>query len=197
MRKLMLSAALAFTGLAVSTPAAQAEQSFIGQIKAFGFNFCKRGTTPANGQLLAIAQYQTLFSLYGTMYGGDGRTTFAVPNMQGRRFIGAGQGPGSPIDFVQGQQPGAATRVLTVGNMPAHNHAFNASSEPNANDSPAGGTFATFSGVNTYAAPGNNDTQMNAGSVGNTGGNQAISLVSPYVTITYCVNLIGIYPSRN
>lgn len=196
MRTLMLSAALALSGLAMTSPEAHAEEAFTGQVHAYGFDYCPINTTTAGGQLLPISQYQALFSLYGNSYGGDGITTFGVPNMQGTRFVGRGSAPGVSHVYDIGDRVGSESLALTEANMPRHNHAFNASSQPNASNVPAGRTFATFSGVNVYAEAGENDTQMNVGSVGQIGGGQAITLLSPFLAVNYCVTLTGLYPSR-
>lgn len=197
MRNLLLSSAIALTSLAALSAPAMAEDPFIGQIKAFAFNFCPRNYAQASGQLLPIANNQALFSLYGTMYGGDGRTTFALPNLQGHYIVGPGSAQGGSLNWVQGQAGGQTSVTLTVAQLPAHNHAFNASSNANTNDSPAGGTFATFDGTNVYAAAGSNNTQMNAQIVETTGQSQPLSIRSPYGVVNYCVSLAGTYPSRN
>lgn len=186
-------ASLATLGLSAT---AHAEQSFTGQIKAFGFSYCMKDTASAAGQLLSVSQNAALFSLYGTAFGGNGTTTFALPDLRGVRVVGTGTANGAPIGFNRGQVRGSEEVTLTYEQMPLHNHAFNASSEPNSADSTAGNTFATFTGVNAYADAGNNDVQMNPGIIGNTGSSTPIIIVSPLLTINYCVVLNGVYPPR-
>ncbi|MCB2067107.1 MAG: phage tail protein [Erythrobacter sp.] len=165
------------------------------------FNFCPRNWAAANGQLLAIASNSALFSLLGTTYGGDGRTTFALPDMRSRVPIGDGQGPGLS-NYVEGQRAGQETVTLTINELPSHTHAAtvhvaningNTRAATNAN-------FATATGL-TYDSAGTNGTAdvMNAGTVvnGNTGGNQAHENRMPYVALNWCIALFGIFPSRN
>ena len=106
--KLMMSAALVAAGLSVSMPAQAGNDVFIGEVSLVGFNFCPRGTMEADGKLLQISKHQALFSLYGTMYGGDGRTTFALPDLRGRTVIHEGQGAGLS-SYLQGQRGGMET----------------------------------------------------------------------------------------
>lgn len=98
-------------------------EPFVGQICLFGFNYAPQDWVPCDGRLLQVAQYQALFALLGTIYGGDGRTTFGVPDLRGRMAISQGQGPGLSQRVI-GQMSGAETSLLTIQNMPAHNHAF-------------------------------------------------------------------------
>ena len=201
-----LKAALAATaaiGTCMSATSAQADSNpFIGEIEPVGFNFCPRGWTPANGQLLAIAQNQALFSLYGTIYGGDGRTTFALPDLRGRIPIHQGTGPGlSPRQI--GQRSGSETNTLNINQLPSHNHTalININNTaPADSGNPTGNVFARSSNLiyEDTDAPSLGQT-MNAAtvSVGNNGGNQPVNNMQPYTTLNYCVALVGIFPSRN
>lgn len=175
-------------------------EPFLGQIQPVGFNFPPRGWAFCEGQLLAISQNDALFSLLGTTFGGDGRTTFGLPELRGRSIVGVGSGPGlSPIRW--GQKGGAENVTLTLPLMPSHNHVS---------------TVRLGSGVaNTAAGTGNNlasnavaDTIFNTGAfsgqmangnvaVGNTGGGQSFGIRSPLLGIYCCIALVGIYPSRN
>nr|WP_245228645.1 tail fiber protein [Pontixanthobacter sp. CEM42] len=167
-----------------------------------GFNFCPRGWGEANGSLQAISSNSALFSLLGTTYGGDGRTTFALPDLRGRSSIGVGTGPGlSSIQW--GQRGGSETMVLTNANLPAHNHTGNLHAENTANSNtgnPANAAVArsTLQIYSNTTAP-NAAVTFAPGTVttNNTGGGQSFPLRDPYLGMYKCVALFGIYPSRN
>lgn len=195
MRKhLIASAALA--GTAILGSAAHAQTPFIGQIEAYGFNFCPQGYMAASGQTLSISQYTALYSLYGTMYGGNGQTTFNLPNLNGRRAMGEGSGPGlTPRQ--QGSVTGSETATMTVANMPTHEHLFLGSTEANSTGTPSGHTVGTFAAAPAYSDPGTSDVQMNAATIGTTGGSQPFNINGPYLSVTYCVAITGLFPSRD
>ena len=169
---------------------------FIGQIQPFGFNFAPRGWAKCDGQLLSIANNTALFSLLGTTYGGDGRTTFALPDLRGRAALHQGQGPGlanRPI----GQKSGAETVTLNTQQMPSHNHvATLKGSDQGADQSkPTGNVLA---GAQSYhAPPAPESCAADAITVANSGGGQAHDNMQPYVVINWCIALVGIFPSRN
>lgn len=193
MKKLIIISLVAlFSGFVrVDTANAQAEP-FIGQLIWVPYNFCPRGWTEAGGQIMSIAQNTALFSLLGTTYGGNGQTTFGLPDLRGRVSIGQGQGPGlSP--YVIGQQAGAETTTLTVSNMPSHSHQLNAVTGVAGKTTPTG-NFLAASG--SYRSTGNG-TALSAQSVGSTGGSQPFSNIQPYLTLRPCIALEGIFPSRN
>ena len=173
-------------------------EPFLGEIRLFPYNFAPRGWAFCSGQILPIAQNTALFSLLGTTYGGNGQTTFALPDLRGRRAISSGQGPGL-ASYDLGQVAGTESATLTVNNMPAHNHpaTLNAAGTDADQNKPAGNSLANTSG-NTYsaAAPSN---AMNQGDVviGLAGGSQPFSILDPYLTLNYCIALEGIFPSRN
>jgi microcystin-dependent protein len=186
-------------------------ETYLGEIRTFGFAFAPRGTSMCNGQILAINQFTALYSLLGTYYGGNGTSTFGLPNLQGRVPMHQGQLAGGS-NYVLAQTGGTERTTLTINNLPAHNHTFNgsltaitakASAQAPADGSllartndqygtdspqiyvPAGttGTTAALGGLN--------------GTVGVTGGSQPVSLLQPYLTLNFCINLQGIYPSRS
>lgn len=168
---------------------------FIAQIVMFGGNFNPRGWAFCSGQIMPIAQNTALFSLLGVTYGGNGQTTFALPDLRSRVPIHAGQGPGLS-NYQLGQQGGTESVTLTTNQMPAHNHSAvaHASDGASSNTDPSG----------NFLAEGNNYTnstnvQMNAGAVttGMAGGNQPFSIIQPYLAINYIIALEGIFPSRN
>ncbi len=163
-------------------------EPFLGEIKIVSFNYPPRGWALCNGQLMPINQNQALFSLLGTMYGGDGRVTFGLPEFRGRLPLHVGQG------FVQGQFGGEETHTLNISEMPAHNHLVTASSNPASQASPAG-AFWTDTGRNLYAAAPN--APMAPEAVTPVGGNQPHENRSPYLVLSFCIALQGIFPSRN
>ncbi|MGA2902845.1 MAG: tail fiber protein [Candidatus Korobacteraceae bacterium] len=174
-------------------------EPFVGEIRIFGGNFAPVGWALCNGSLLQISQYTALFSLLGTMYGGDGIRTFALPDLRGRVVVSFGQGPGlSP--YVQGQVGGAESSTLTTAQMPSHSHAVGATETPTTADPkgavPAKNVGATpGSGIHTYGAT-PDGTTMNNAMIGATGGGQPVSVVQPYLAINYIIALQGIFPSR-
>jgi microcystin-dependent protein len=163
-------------------------EPFLGEIKIFSFNFAPRGWALCNGQLMPINQNQALFSLLGTMYGGDGRTTFALPNLQGRTPIHVGNG------FVQGQSAGEQTHTLITSEMPAHTHQGVGSSASADQSSPANALWAATAS-NAYSSKLN--AGMNPAAVGSLGGNQPHENMAPYLTLNFCIALQGIFPSRD
>jgi len=175
-----------------------AQEPFLGEIKMFAGTFAPRGYALCDGQLLPISQNQSLFSLLGTTYGGDGRTTFALPDLRSRVPIHAGQGPGLSNRRL-GQRGGQENVTLTVGQMPSHSHAthLNADTTVATSDRPQNALPARNAGSTPQYGENANTTLNNtAVSVSNTGGNQAHSNIQPYVTINYIIATVGIFPSR-
>jgi microcystin-dependent protein len=164
---------------------------FIGEIRMFGGNFEPQGWAFCNGQLLPISENQALFALIGTTYGGDGQTTFALPNLQGRFPIH--QGSGSVI----GQQSGSETVTLTANQIPAHTHAAQCSTQ-GAAASPNGAVWGTDPGGNIapYSTSAANGT-MNAGALSPAGGNQPHDNMQPFLVVSFIISLFGIFPSQN
>jgi microcystin-dependent protein len=163
-------------------------EPFIGEIKLIGFNFQPRGWAFCNGQVLAINQNQALFSILGTTYGGNGQTTFGLPNLQGKVPFHAGNG------FSLGQTGGEAAHTLLTTELPAHFHTVKASANAADQGSPAGNLWAN-SGELGYANAVN--TTMNPASVASAGGGQAHENNSPYLVLNFIIALTGIFPSRN
>jgi len=182
--------------LMAPNPAVAGNDPLLGELMLVGFTFCPRGWTEANGQLLPIAQNTALFSLYGTTYGGDGRTTFALPDLRGRAPIHYGQGPGLQ-NYAQGQRGGAEDLTVGINNMPSHNHEVQATNS--FADKPGPGDkllAADDNGINKYYEGPPNRT-MSTNMITNTGGGQPIAKRSPYLAMRWCVALVGVYPSRN
>ena len=195
-------------------------EPFIGNICLVGFNFCPRGWAEASGQLLLINQNQALFSLYGTQFGGDGRTTFALPDLRGRTPISAGQGPGLGNKTL-GSRSGAETATLAASQMPSHAHAastdvnvavtstLRADADSGDTDAPGGAVLAKRNRVPAYSGAGQNvdmsgesiqstaTTPAATTVVGLAGSGNAFGLRDPYLTMRYCVALTGVFPSRN
>jgi len=163
-------------------------QPYIGEIKMVGFNFPPKGWAFCNGQTLPIAQNQALFSILGTTYGGNGQTTFALPNLQGRTPIYVGPG------YVLGGIGGEVNHTLTGPEMPAHTHVPVGAPTATAVD-PTGLLLGKGASQNFYAASPN--TPMNPASVGPTGGSQPHNNMQPYLVINFCIALVGVFPSRN
>ena len=179
-------------------------EPFLGQIMMVGFNFAPRGWAFCYGQLLPIAQNQALFSLLGTTYGGDGRTTFALPDLRGRCAIGMGQGPGLS-NYTQGEMAGQEHVTLIQTQIPTHTHALTASSAVGTASDPSGAFIAnnqvTIERGNTVPGsafnPGPANASMNPQAILPTGGGQPHENRQPYIAMNYIIALEGIFPSRN
>jgi Microcystin-dependent protein len=176
-------------------------EPFLGMIAIYGFNFAPRGWAMCNGQILAISQNTALFSLLGTTYGGNGQTTFALPNLQSRQPMHFGQGPGlSSYDL--GQQGGTETDTLTINNMPAHQHTVVVKQAANGNPGDVGSPDGAFPAKldNMYAATTDGSFLGPAAAPTNTsivGGSQPFPIIDPYLALNFCIALEGIFPSRN
>lgn len=167
----------------------------LAEIRMFAGNFAPRNWALCQGQLLPIAQNQALFSLLGTMYGGDGRTTFALPDLRGRTALGTGQGPGLP-NYPQGQKAGQTTVTLSTNTMPAHTHTFAPrASTSDADSNKPEGNFPAQTGTPSYHSTA--DANEGAGVTTNTGGNLDHDNMSPYTAIYYIICTQGLFPSRN
>jgi microcystin-dependent protein len=178
---------------------------YVGAIFAFGFNFPPQGWMTCNGSLISISEYQALFSLIGTTYGGDGVSTFAIPNMNGRVPIGAGQGTGLS-NYVLGQRAGTESVTLTSNNLPSHTHAVISAKLPvSANSGELNDPTNAYFGISdnvigtTYTDSGNSTT-MGANPVAQTGvagSSMPINILNPLLTVNYCIAVEGIFPPRN
>ena len=166
-------------------------EPFLAEVRIFPYNFAPRGWAFCNGQLLPINQNQALFALVGTIYGGNGQTTFALPNLQGRTPIGVGQGPGlSP--YVDGETGGQDEVVLTVQELPSHTHSLMAVSGAATTGVPGGTVAPATSGAAVYA-PAQNLVAM--APIGGTA--QGHQNRQPYTVLNFCIAIQGIFPSRN
>ncbi|SBS30746.1 Phage Tail Collar Domain protein [Marinomonas spartinae] len=198
---------------------------FIGEVRLFGFDFNPRGWAFCSGGLLAIATHSTLFSLLGTNYGGDGRTTFGLPDLRGRTAIAQGRHPGSLFDWRIGQIGGAETHTLSVAELASHDHTatftptsvssleVEVSTSEATSDTPAAGSYLASTKVGRGAGPAlfradagsgtvalggvGGDGSQGVVTVQATGGSQAFSLMQPVLVLNYCLSLQGIYPPRS
>jgi microcystin-dependent protein len=194
----------ALVALGLTSAIAEAQEMYVGQIFMMGSGFCPRGSANADGQLLAIAENTTLFSLLGTMYGGDGRTTFALPDLRGRIPMHVGAGPGL-ADIKQGQKAGRTSLTLTQAQMPAHSHPAagtqTAMPTPSSQPTPAGNVPALTPTAPAYAPPQGARVDMAPNAVtvvvDSAGGSQPVDIANPYLGIRFCIATFGIYPPRN
>jgi microcystin-dependent protein len=161
---------------------------FMGELRMMSFNFPPKGWSLCNGALLPINQNQALFSLLGTTYGGNGQTTFALPNLQGRVPIHMGGG------HTLGEAGGEPAHTLSMNEMTQHMHFFQGSTNDANSPVPTGHLLATSANLYTGAA---NVTTLDPSTVGNIGGSQPHNNMQPYLTISYCIALQGIFPSQN
>jgi microcystin-dependent protein len=179
-------------------------EGYIGEIRMFGGNFAPRAWQYCQGQLLSIASNTALFSILGTTFGGNGSTTFALPNFASRIAVGSGTGPGLSL-VVLGQVAGSETTTLTTQQMPAHTHSAVASfkpvasSDPGSLKTPAGNFPAGSGGTNVYNSTSNSQMGSNAIdiTIQNAGGNQPFNNIMPYLALNFIICVEGIFPSRN
>jgi microcystin-dependent protein len=168
---------------------------FLSEIRIFSFDFAPKGWALCNGQLLPINQDQALFALMGTFYGGNGTTTFALPNLQGSIAVHMGPDPAGN-EYVIGQKAGAASVTLTLAEIPGHTHQASGVSNAANEGSPVGNTWAASVDEPYAPSPGVGLT-MNAASAAPTGGGQPHENRAPCLTLNFCIALQGIFPSRN
>lgn len=169
-------------------------EPYVGEIKIFGGNFAPRGWAFCDGQLLAVSENDALFSLLGTIYGGDGRTTFGLPDLRGRVPIHVGTGPGLP-NYRLGAKGGTENVTLIENQLPSHTHAPACNSSVGTSDNPASNVWAAQSSLMQYAGP-PAATPMKTDIISFTGGSQPHNNIGPYLTANFIISLFGIYPSR-
>lgn len=188
----------ALAGLGVSGTAYAGPNPYMGQIVTVGETFCPRGYAEADGRLLPIAQNTALFSLLGTTYGGDGRTTFALPDLRGRAPIHHGTGAGLPT-YIPGERGGANDQQLNALNLPRHRHNVRGSSNLVSTGNPSGNVLGTFPDptFDVYNTAPPTTAQMNPGVIGSSGNNMPFNVMQPTQVIRFCVALTGTYPPRN
>jgi microcystin-dependent protein len=167
---------------------------FVAEVRIFPFNFAPKGWAWCDGQLLPLSQNTALFSLLGTMYGGDGKSTFALPNLEGSAVVHAGQGPGLSL-YDEGQVGGSETVTLLESEIPAHSHAVSASIQDGTSQTPVGEKLATGVGIGQYA-PAANFIQLSPSSLAPAGGDQPHNNLMPYLTFYFNIALQGVFPPR-
>ncbi len=197
MKKLLLSFAIIFGLFSTSALKAQASEPFLGQIAFVPYSFVPKNWAACNGQLLSIAQNSALFSLLGTTYGGNGITTFALPDMRGKVLVHEGQAPGGPTLYTMGQTGGSESVTLTVAQMPAHSHTVNAVTSEGNQNVPTNSLPADTKGLDKEYSDATANTTMKTTMINPTGGTQAHENRPPYLTLKCIIALQGIYPSQN
>ena len=171
-------------------------EPFVAEIRIFAGNFAPRGWAFCNGQLLPIAQNTALFSLIGTTYGGDGRTTTALPNLEGRAPMHPGRGPGLTSRRL-GQKGGVETVTLTEAQMPDHNHTMRVRNAPASANAPNTNTALARSSLGFAFKDQDPNVSLADGALGKTGGGGAHNNMQPYLTMSFIIALVGLYPSRS
>jgi microcystin-dependent protein len=167
---------------------------FVAEIRIFPFNFAPKGWAFCDGQILPLSQNTALFSLLGTTYGGDGKSNFALPNMQGNAPMHPGQGPGLSLHDL-GEVGGSDTVSLLQSEIPSHSHAVNASGAEGTSPSPNNQLVASGVGVNMYTTS-LNATTLNPSAVAPAGGDQPHNNLQPYLTLNFNIALQGVFPPR-
>jgi len=174
-------------------------EPFVAEIRIFGFNFAPKGWAFCNGQIMPISQNTALFSLLGTTYGGDGQSTFALPNLQGSAPLMPGQGPGLSL-YDLGQTGGEQNVTLLQSEMPTHSHTVQANSGAGTQSSPTTADWATAKilrqGTNLYTQSAGNTT-MSPQAFSPTGGNLPHNNMPPYLVLNFCIALQGVFPPRS
>jgi len=165
---------------------------YVGEIRMVGFNFAPEGWMLCNGQLLPISQYDVLFNLLGTTYGGDGQSTFALPDLRGRTPVHTG----GSLSYVLGQNGGVENVTLTAAQVPVHNHAFTVQGGGGTSASPAG-NFLAGSSLGQYAPTPATGVSGNILSTAGSGSSAPHSNLMPYLTVNFIIAAYGIYPSQN
>ncbi|HSS77023.1 MAG TPA: phage tail protein [Thermoanaerobaculia bacterium] len=167
---------------------------FVAEIRIFPFNFAPKGWAFCDGQILPLSQNTALFSLLGTTYGGDGKSNFALPNMQGNAPMHPGQGPGLSLHDL-GETGGSDTVSLLESEIPSHSHGFIVSQSDATDQSPVNELLAAGVGIGQYGTPGA-ITQLSSNALAPAGGDQPHNNMQPYLTLNFCIALQGVYPPR-
>ena len=169
-------------------------QPFIGEIRMFASSFAPAGWAFCDGALMPISENDALFNLIGTTYGGDGQSTFALPNLQSRVPIHAGAGPSGTV-YTRGEMAGVEEVTLTTQQIPAHTHAVTVSGDAGAVTDPTGAVVGSNPTIQLFR-PGNATSALNATAMSPVGGSQPHTNIQPYLAITFIISLFGIYPQQ-
>lgn len=168
---------------------------FVAEIRIYPFNFAPKGWAFCDGQILPLSQNTALFSLLGTTYGGDGKSNFALPDMQGNVPMHPGQGPGLSLHDL-GETGGSDTVTLLESEIPAHSHGTQVSARRGVQNVPTGMVGALGVGINLFSATNTNPVTMSSNMVAPAGGDQPHNNLQPYLTLNFCIALQGVYPPR-
>jgi microcystin-dependent protein len=168
---------------------------FVAEIRIFPFNFAPKGWAFCNGQILPLSQNTALFSLLGTTYGGDGKSNFALPDLEGRAAMHPGQGPGLSLHDL-GETGGSDTVTLLESEIPAHTHAMNVSQADAIERIPTGQQLATGIGVGIYGSLAASPVQLNPAALAPNGGGLPHNNLQLYLTLSFCIALQGVFPPR-
>ncbi len=168
--------------------------AYVGEIRMVGFNFAPAGWMLCQGQILSIAEYDVLFNLIGTTYGGNGQTTFNLPDLRGRIPVHMGTGPQGNT-YIQGQVAGEETVTVQISQMPAHTHILAGQTGAGSQSGPGSGYWAS-SGLEQFSTATPNNTMASA-SIRNSGGSQPHDNMPPYLVVNFAISLFGVYPSRS
>ncbi|MEM7391912.1 MAG: tail fiber protein [Verrucomicrobiota bacterium] len=171
-------------------------EPYVGEIRMFAGTFAPRGWADADGQLLPVSSNNALFSLYGTIYGGDGRTTFGLPDMRGRLPLHEGNGPGLS-DRRLGSKGGSETVTVTLAQLPSHNHQVRCIDSPAGSAVPTDHYWAQSQQTSYFQTAGTRESMGGQPNTTNTGGGQSHTNLMPTITIRFIVSLLGVYPSRS
>ncbi|MCW3786698.1 phage tail protein [Plebeiibacterium sediminum] len=194
MKKLLL-----LFSISLLTSGIFAQEAMIGEIRMFAGNFAPRGWALCDGQLLSISQNTALFSILGTTYGGDGRTTFALPDLRGRVPMHAGSGTNLTSRSL-GQKTGSETNTLNITQIPSHTHSVTVTNpvyDDEANSDDPTGRYPAVSGENMYSDETNTNGATPEITIGNAGGSQPVNNMQPSLTINFIIATSGVFPSRN
>ncbi|GEJ47108.1 MULTISPECIES: phage tail protein [unclassified Chryseobacterium] len=197
MKNLFFVCTLLICSAFAPTLKAQASDPYLGQIAFVPYNFAPKNWAECNGQLLPIAQNQALFALLGTTYGGNGTTTFALPDMRGRVLVHNGQAPGGPTTYTMGQIGGTESVTLTVTQIPPHNHTVNAVTADGNQNSPTNSLPADTKILDKEYSDAAANTTMKSTMVNNTGGGQPHENRPPFITLKCIISLVGVFPTQN
>ncbi|PRA97207.1 phage tail protein [Chryseobacterium sp. MYb7] len=197
MKNLFIACTLLISSAFTPSLKAQASEPFLGQIAFVPYNFVPKNWASCDGQLLSIAQNTALFSLLGTTYGGNGTTTFALPDMRGRVLVHNGQAPGGPTTYTMGQTGGTESVTLLVTQMPAHSHTVNAVTTEGNQNSPTNSLPADTKVLDKEYSDAAANTTMKSTMINNTGGSQPHENRPPFITLKCIISLVGVFPSQN